>query len=362
MKTYRVEFTPISPYFFGNEKTFSYPGQKVGNALRNQYYIKSERMPSQTTILGALRYLFLAHKNADYTYTEAQFSENAARVGKESFDISRDHEQDFGTIHGISPVFLYHKKDGILIPTPFDHNAAGDNEKYTPFSHYGAVETPDGEKLYTEDYDAKIGLTDSFMKLKDASIISSDSIFDSECRVGIAVGKKSDGFFKKNYVMLKKGYSFSVYLTLTDENAVDALKKEYHGAVSVFMGQGKSAFLVSFTEDENTVTEQLRVYLKRNIPQNGKVLYFLSDAVLSDSTALYESTLFAAVKTKDHRAFHIEYEDVNNKQKIGRVGKRDILYQLISAGSVLIVSDTDRTVSLFQNANAQKIGLNQIVK
>jgi len=362
MKTYRVDFKPISPYFFGNEKTFSYRGQKIGQKLSNQYYIKSERMPSQTTVLGALRYLFLAHKNHDYIYTEKEFSENAVRVGAESFDIGRSEAQDFGVIQKISPVFLYHKEKGVLIPTPFDHNEATESETYAPFRAYGIAETSEGKKLYAEDYDAKTGLTDSFTALDTGRIVPNGEIFDGEDRVGIAIGAEEKGFFKKKYAMLKKNYSFSVYLTLTDDGAVDALRRAEGGAVSVFMGQGKSAFLVSFTEEENETEPKISSLLQRKLPICGNLIYFMGDTVLSDAGTLYEKTLFSALKTKDYRAFGIVYEDGAGKEKIGKFQKKEILYKLIAAGSVVIASDAEDVLRLTENPNAQKIGLNQVIK
>lgn len=361
MKTYRVDFKPISPYFFGNEKTFPYADQTIGRHLSNSYYIKSERMPSQTTILGALRYLFLAHKNSNYTYSKTEFEENAVRVGAESFDIARKEEQNFGIIEKVSPVFLYHKTNGVLIPTPFDHNEKSESGEYTPFGNYDEIETPDGQKLYTADYDAKAGLTDSYMVLDTGKIVSFGEVFSFEDRVGIAIEKTEKAFFKKKYAMLAKDYFFSVYLTVSDDSAVDVLKQASDGAISVFMGQGKSAFLVSFTEQENTFQPKISAILKSDLPADGKMLYFMSDAVLEDSRRLYAKTLFSVVKTKDYRAFGIAYKD-SEKGKLGSFQKKGTLYKLIAAGSVLIVANTEDVMELFKNPNAEKIGLNQIVK
>ena len=361
MKTYRVDLKPISPYFFGNEKTFPYTGQMIGRHLSNSYYIRSEHMPSQTTVLGALRYLFLAHKNSTYTYSAQEFSENAKRVGENSFDIATKEAQDFGIIEKLSPVFLYHKTNGVLIPTPFDHNKTSESGEYTPFENYDEMETPDGKKLYTVDYDAKAGLTDSYMVLDTGKVIPFEEVFSFEDRVGIAIEKTEKAFFKKKYAILARDYCFSVYLTISDDCAVDELEQASNGTISVFMGQGKSAFLVSFTEQNNTFQTKISAILKRALPVDGKMLYFMSDSVLEDSCALYAKTLFGVVKTKDYRAFGIAYKD-SEKGKLGSFQKKSTLYKLIAAGSVLIVPNAEDVVGLFKNPNAEKIGLNQIVK
>lgn len=383
MKTYRVDFKPISPYFFGNEKTFPYTGQKIGQHLSNAYYIKSEPMPSQTTVLGALRYLFLAHKNSKYAYTEAQFAKNAERVGAERFRIEKREAQNFGIIQSISPVFLYHNEYKILLPTPFDHNtkkeeeakkeaesrnAGGNMEEkkllfdYSPFENYHEVDIPDGKKLYTTDYDPKLGLTSSYMIWDQKKIVSADDIFSDADRVGIAVEQQKNAFFKKKYAMLAKGYRFSVYLTLSDDDAVKALKDSAGGAVTVFMGQGKSAFIVTFAEEANALPTNADELAQENLPDGCRKLYFMSDALVSDSVELYGKTLFGVVKTKDYRAFGMTYHDDEEKNKVGSFQKEDTLYKLIAAGSVLITKNAEDVTKLFENPNAKNIGWNQILK
>jgi hypothetical protein len=100
---------------------------------------------------------------------------------------------------------------------------------------------------------------------------------------------------------------------------------------------------------------------KKEPSAEGEKLYFLSDAVVENSRELYAKTLFSVVNTKDYRAFGITYKD-SGKGKAGSFQKKGTLYKMISAGSVLIVSDTDEVMKLFNNHNAEKIGLNQIVK
>ena len=382
-KTYRVDFKPISPYFFGNEKTFPYTGQKIGQHLSNAYYIKSERMPSQTTILGALRYLFLAHKNSNYSYTEEEFEENAKRVGAERFRIEKSEAQDFGIIQSISPVFLYHDKHKVLLPTPFDHkekkkedppkdteigNAEENGEKkkdfpdYCPFGNYLDVDIPNGKKLYTPDYDPKIGLTSSYMIWGQKKIVSADDIFSDADRVGIAVEQQENAFFKKKYAVLAKDYRFSVYLELSDDHAVESLKKSEGGAVTVFMGQSKSAFMVSFTEEANALPKNADELVQGNLPEGCRKLYFMSDALVSDSIGLYEKTLFGIVKTKDYRAFGMTYQNDDKGQKVGAFQKEETLYKLIEAGSILITENVNEVTALFKNPNAEKIGWNQILE
>ena len=99
--------------------------------MSNQYFIKSETVPAQTTILGMLRYLLLPVKKSNFAdYTDADKKINAQAVGSSSFDFEQK-DRRFGIIKEISPVFLI-KNDEIFMKTPFDHKTG--EKTYTPFS------------------------------------------------------------------------------------------------------------------------------------------------------------------------------------------------------------------------------------
>ena len=127
MATYLIKFKPIDPWFFGNEKSFAFPGSTAESGYRVSYFARSETLPSQSAILGTLRYLMLPHKKAWKDYSEDEIKQNNDAVGKESFDIDykpteSEPTQEFGCIKKISPVFIM-KNDEILIPLPLVHNA-----------------------------------------------------------------------------------------------------------------------------------------------------------------------------------------------------------------------------------------------
>ena len=106
MKQYLMKLTPLEAYFFGNEKSFKYPKQENSGQMSNQYYIKSESVPAQTTLLGMLRYLLLPVKKNNFSdYTDDDKKLNAEAVGASSFDFEQK-DSSFGKIKGISPVFL----------------------------------------------------------------------------------------------------------------------------------------------------------------------------------------------------------------------------------------------------------------
>lgn len=333
MKSYLVTMTPLEPYFFGNEKTFAFKGTE--KSAKNKYLIKSEEKPSQSTILGTLRYLLMPVKKSDWSYNDDEKRKNAQAVGENGF--VPYGENDFGKIKKISPVFLY--KDGeYLVQCPFDHIVSDEegnlNKYYTPFSEY--EETLDKNKKYAKDFVAKNDLADSFLRLSDKAIIPKKEAIINDERVGINRRQEKEGFFKKEYCMLNGGYSFAFYAELDDdiqpENTI------------AFCGQGKSAFSVVFTPEENTVEEKLKKWLRDD------VVYIWGDTFITSD--IYDKCLFAATKTKTYRHY---------KKEKGRVSKDGILYNLLASGSILMPREEADVINDIEKENFVKTGYNKAI-
>lgn len=336
MSTYLVRLTPQEPYFFGNEKCLAFDDGNPRGQMSNRYYIKSERIPLQTTLLGVMRYVFLPEKKYNSAVKEVY-------IGKESFKIESD-AQDFGVIQGISPLFLL-KGNERLVVTPFDHIKKQNDYKllkYTPFSNYKDVITADKEKWYTPDFNVKEGLTDSYVYVDDGEnfgkIVDSDDIFSYTTRVMINKSKDKKAFFKKDYVSLKKEYAFGFYLELSDNTMIDK------NQIFVYLGQGKSIFSLQFEKTVNDIENKIRNLISKN------TAYCFGDTLTDNN--IYDSTKFAVVDFRDYRA----YETLSD----GKVKKGSKLYKLIKAGSVFI-SDNVSYIDC-SNKNCENIGFNIIVK
>lgn len=328
MKEYLVCFKPLEAYFFGNEKIFGF-----SKGEGNRYYIKSEYLPSQSTILGTIRYMLLPVKKADWKYSEDEARENRITVGENGFS-PENRGSDYGKIEKISPVFLV-GTEGVLVHTPYNHTEG--NGEYTPFSEFGKVYTSEGkEKYFTEQYNSKSGITHSYMQLSDGKIVSQSDIFGKNVRVGINRREKKDGFFKKEYKVLSDGYCFAVYLTLDDDISPE------NGIVH--MGQGKSAFSVTFVEQKNNLEEAIRKY----IPED--VVYCMGDVFTRSD--IYSDTFFAVTETKTYRHF---------RQQGNRVEKGGVLYNIISAGSVFIPCNKEEFVQNMSDNAFGKVGYNLFV-
>jgi hypothetical protein len=99
-----IRLTPLGTFFFGGENTF-------GATENRNYFVKSNLMPQQTSLLGLLRLELLRSNPTVFDLkTDKVIDKNAAieLIGGESFD---GKQTDFGCISGLSPVFL--EKEGV---------------------------------------------------------------------------------------------------------------------------------------------------------------------------------------------------------------------------------------------------------
>lgn len=346
MSKYLMTLTPREPYFFGNEKSFKYPGSTVGDES-NRYYIKSELVPAQTTLIGTLRYILLPIKKEYGKYNDTDLKANAAAVGEKSFIYGAENE--FGKILGISPIFIL-KGDEKLVVTPFDHSIGGtkiterlpdgtevEKELYTPFSKYT---DPCGERIYPTEYNVKQGISHSYVSLVDKKIYEHYDIFKTDVRIGINLSAEDKGFFKKEYVAMLPDFAFGAYVTLDDGIApIDSI---------VYMGQGKSLFTVTFKKvsdnaDKDFVDEVAKIL-------RDDVIYCLSDMFVQSD--IYKETMFAVTDTKDYRAY-----TTNG----GKISKSSKLYKLVKAGSILIPKAESSLKTKIKNKSVEIIGYNKVV-
>ena len=352
MKTYLVKLTPQEPYFFGNEKRFTIAGENNQGQMGNSYFIRSERTPLQTTLLGMMRYILMPDK--DYVYV----GKNEKAIGKESFDIEC-LAQDFGMIENISPLFLMKGEDKYVV-TPFDcvndkkKQSEKDDEEnkknyfYTPFKKYQEIETDSGKKWYATEFEVKEDIECSYVRLSDKKIVKAGDIFGTEVRTGnkkVTRRKKDEkteekGFFKKEYCYLKDGFIFAFYVTLSDESYLTRRKTQ------VFLGQGKSLFTLEFIGQEDTLKKEVAEILPENI------CYCIGDVYTMSE--IYNCCAFSITRTRDYRRY-ITGEN-------GKIQKGSVLYKLIKAGSVFIVSNKENFNEQIEKANCQKIGWNILVE
>lgn len=334
-----IKLTPLEPFFFGNEKSFAYGEtrrQKAGS-----YYSVSDDLPSQTTLFGVLRYLGIKEKKSDYSLCDNDIN----NIGNESFDLTSEG-QTFGRIINISPLYLTDQDNQFYIKTPLNHKNGSGN--YIPFTEYREVQTSLGKKLLPEDYDAKTGIANSFVRLSDGFIVT--DIFSSVEKVGVNTTKKEDAYFKKKYKFMKD-YSFSFFAEVAEE--FPKISDQV-----VFLGQGKSAFEAKVLNDVEE--PDFNTLLKKLENQPFPVALALSDIYIKqDISELYKICKFAITSNKGYRIFSTNYN--HGVAQIKRFNKSEQYINLIGAGSVFIISDKKNFRAAIDNDHAKKAGFNIVL-
>lgn len=327
----KIALRPLEPYFFGGERIFKFDGSTLA---AKSYFIESMRMPSQTTLFGTLRYLLLKNPKAD-------FSPEEERIGKASFDFNSE-DQSFGIIKSISPLYLADGGDSpdLFIRCPFDHMRIKHDKNgtdtvmtdYTPFSYDNNAIAGD-VPCYPTDYKAKDEIEDGFLRLSNNSILRADEVFTDFVSVisrkNVDGGSAEEGFAKKKYYRLTYD-RFFVFFAEIDDGHYDVLRSN----VPVFLGQGKSAFSA-------TITEESEPQFSFG-PRDYNYAIALSDICVGNQEtekAMFDCCKFCVVTIRDQRNLitNANTKAGNNADSRRRYTKTPALMHLISAGSFFIL-------------------------
>jgi len=363
----QVVLTPLEPYFFGDERTFSYSGMPA--LIGDSYFIKSQDTPSQTTLFGALRYL----GNRKKTFTGGYQRDNEA-IGAESYDLSDNGNDDFGWIKGISPLLIQDSNKDFYVPVPLDHVPT--ETMYTPYDWtserrtvvdgLGTVERilPQTRQNDTDHgYAAKIGLASGWLNLSTCEVHR--DLFHSDVRVGNAASERgtspdpSKSFFKREtkFVSNDDGpCSFTFFADLDDQfTTTDKV---------VYLGQRRSAFSVEFVRSAEEICQKVarsasKIILndKRELPAGIAFGYAGSDLYVPAPDRLSSTCLFAITETREHRALLTKYGTASQKD---RFFKKDLLH-LIRAGSVFLIGNVPGFLRQAENPHAQIAGFNRVL-
>ena len=358
MSNYLVTLKPMEPYFFGGERTFGF-GETINKEIEvyNNYFIRSEELMSQTTFLGALRFLILKMNDK----LNLPSSETEDLIGETSFSFEEEH-QDFGKIKSVSPLFLLQNNGDYYIKTPFNHNAKYEN--YTPLKmdYQSAVKTSIGETSLPikGEFDPKEGVANSFMNLSTGEIYEevcneekcNKPLFKSHIQTGIKkilTGNKEDqnnSFFKKEYKTLNSDFKFAFFVEI-DDLSCDVLPEKD----MVILGQGKSLFEFSCRQCINDLEDKIKDRLKCD----ESFYYAISD--IFPNASFY--------KNKENKGFYIAekkfFRNLNSdmsKDNYYESLKKSKLYTLIKAGSVFYYN----CIKDIENKNLERVGFNKYVK
>ena len=350
MNTYLVKIKPLDLFSFSTDQKNEYPEDPFLTG-KETYFLRSRKMPPQTTILGMLRYILLDSKGQlrpDFSYSQQERIAMEKLIGKASFSFLMDTDvQTFGSIHSISPVFLINEKGEYLVANPLNNKAK--SHAYDPIIMATAnTMTSFGEICLPEhgQYDSKDTSASGYYNLTTGAI--EQDIFSShylvESRKNYPAGKipddeeKDGGLFKREMITMKKGYSFAVFLD------ADEFPERSFGK----MGKKKTPYLVTSRKQENDLETKVQAAFG-----DGPVWYYaLSD--LKPSEPVRPDTFF--IVDKDYiRNIEMAFGGKTHNKKFRKSEQRFNIYK---SGSVFY----HKRPACFTNDNYKRIGMNYLVE
>lgn len=393
MAVYKVLFHPLEEYFFGEDGSFR---EGVKNA---EYFIASRLFPSQTTLFGILRYLNLKYLKERGTYSAEEKKENGKAVGEKSFCMesamkANSEAQNFGTIKGMSAVFLHvydveNKVSRIYVAMPKDAKGKPETCKsYKSVFDKGEdlIATFNGEKTRPEGYDAKevekFKIESSFISidagigaggaLPKANLSIIESPFKPVFRTGLRINRRGEqtadlenseepmsSLFKKAYIRLKQEpgkveYSFGVYAEI--ENDAEEVLEKLNRVVG--MGLGGSLFAVKTSKIEEVEQKRLKRGLVLNVDEifenhikKEKMVYCISPCYVDKPNEILMKSEFSALHTVENRP--MSSGNIDEMWK-----KPKTLYRMMDSGSVLIMDRPCDIAESFEKKGLQQIGYN----
>lgn len=323
MKHYTLKITPLDDFFFGDENLNA-------STQKADYYLKSNYLPQQTSILGLLRYVLL-YKNGWLDFNKKSIDKSSVEdlIGTSSFIINNKNK--FGIINIVSSLFLLKNNEPFYV-SPF-------NTKYTiikndPFSleHY---------KVKDEHFPLQFTNNGN-------NFISEDDIINKNLKPGnqkSSEGRtKEEGYYLQEFLRFNQSiWSFAVNISLdTAENTY-----ENYSCIVPFGGE-KKLFNVAFVP---MVKENIPEYPKMGTTYYG--LYLLSDAFLTNKEidaadfCITKNRYFRNLVTNADTRSYATISDSETENKIYRTG----LFNVCSKGSVFYFSNKDKRDNLYNHLN-----------
>ncbi len=328
-----ITLTPLTPYFFGGEHTFSV--DDLRQEERARFFAKSFKLPQQTTILGMLRKEILrakgkltTHKRGEWVdlpkrnpnQDSPEFKEVVKLVGGKPFTFDVEEELALGIIKSISNVFLV-KEEKIYYKAPADL-------KLNP-KKIECVELFLGN--FKKDFidfgiDPKKYSFGGFIHKSD--FVSEDDIFEEVWSVGINKGSKDEGFFQKIMYRLKNGFSFGLVADLEEDVDIEGI---------VQLGGENSLFKLTY---QNGLED-----FEFNKKDGFKRIVILNDTILPPRALKWCDFILG------------ESRIIRNITRTGnRKGSRK---RVLEAGSVIYTHNKEKLKEFLDIANLQKIGMNR---
>lgn len=316
---YLVTLKPLEPFLFGGENTFG----GLGDKEHGTYLVTSRLFPQQSAILGMLKKEIMIQsgvltRKVRGEWIDKHLSQKAAElVGSQKFDIFSHMKQDFGSIKGISPIFLL--QDGKKVIKRVN------------------VETYKPEKIAEHykltNYSSKEDIFDNYVDASTNKSFKTEEIFSFKSQTLNQKESSESSLYKKTSCILKDGYSFGFFLESDYE-----LKDSF-----VSLGADRSSFRMLLTKTQDTLEFK------------SEYLTLLSDSYIT--VPLKQNCDFAITS-------EISYQSLQNKkgvQKNKRTDKNSFAKSqkvyMYEKGSV-IIKPSQALLDNLNNKNLQQIGYN----
>lgn len=216
MTDYLVTFRPLGDYSFGSDRRFSFVGKN--NYSEDEYapyFIRTNRVPEQSTVFGMIRYLILVSNGIklkqDFQYDEDTRDIMKALIGEKSFSLNGG-VRDFGKLEKISPIFLLKNSEEIVIPNPFNNKQGKEGiEQFAPMileeeikvsTSFGEIALPK-----SKEYNPKEGYGDGYYNINTGHLEAAEDIFSTKVATGVRRVTQNDlGKLKQNLRELCKSF------------------------------------------------------------------------------------------------------------------------------------------------------------
>lgn len=384
-----IELTPLTDFFFGGEATF-------GQDANRHYFVRSNLWPQQTSLLGMLRYELLKSEPKAFDLGQDKVTnkaEAAELIGLHGFDGL--HDESFGIIDGLSPVFLLGPDD-----TPYflrsraylekseetlleKTSKAEDNFRSMNLLDDISKASDAGYQLRhrtfatadAESYDGKVQFEETLIGL-NGDILPVYHDLEDQASKGVFVcvfktgnrkeydGSTNDsGFFKQDFFKLKAGWRFAL---LAEFKA--ALPSAFGATRTVQLGAERRAFRlkideptahfvgISFKLNHFANFEKLYSSEANRAPAGLSKITLLSDA--QTEIDIYGKAEFAISEAVNFRHLKTNMQDPNTGWEQGNAPKSQ-RRQLLRRGSVFWSKSPQEIENKLQQAAAfRRIGYN----
>jgi len=381
VNNYLVTLKPLAPYYFGGENSFDEDNVN--------YFVRSNYLPQQTTILGFLRYELLLQNGL--LGTDPETADWKGLIGESSFQ-KKDGSfaSGFGAIKKISPVFLSNGRQNFICQSfdwgVADHKENGKSAKRLLPLEYSIGSNADTVlskymtgvpvlKAGNDPFKQKTGIKQLWVS-SDGNIARQwdyenefdtgrgfeNGFFISSRQIGINRKVKrsrndTGDFYKIVKYDLRDDFAFAFFAN------IDLPKEKNFRSRVVTMGGERSVFQMTVA---NSMESFERIFSSNtfNSHRNDKrkAIVLTSDAYTEDNIlalcdfAITETIPFRGIQTTQQRSG--DYIRI----KGGAIAKTQQLLHLLKRGSIFFCKDLSGLKKAIHNETFQTVGYNYFIE